>query len=297
MWDVLGMIGDGEIIQMDGGGNNAVDGAASALQQFVANSAINRMSGGTAEMDAFLARLRASIGESPIEAMQAQTKAEFLANFNAAVATLNALREQYGDVFSFAVTGLDPNSGLIAGAAPGSGGTTTAAGNGLTMTVVQAPTQLSDGKYVYKVQLGVPAGQSGHVVQHVVFTTNMTDAKGNPTTAGWPSVDFYEAWKVTNGEFTTSSGIDTFQTPVSPAGAKGTIMINGRITFIPDYTLNPKDGWSPTAVPYSGGLPATTQTPTGWPTSGTQTHILLVRFDNTTTPPTSSAKAAPGGGG
>ena len=130
-----------------------------------------------------------------------------------------------------------PNSGLLAGAAPGTGSGATSSG-GLTMTVVQAPTQLADGKYVYKVQWGVPAGQSGYVVQHVSFTTSMTDVKGNPTTAGWPSPDWYEAWKVTGGTFPTSSGIDTYPTPAPPAGTKGTIVVDGHVTFIPNYTLN-----------------------------------------------------------
>ena len=113
-WDVLGMIGDGEIVGMDGGTNGAVDGAAGALRQFVANSAINQMNGGTAEMDAILARLRAAVGESPIEAMQAKAMAEFMANFSANVAALNALRGQFGDGFSFAVTGLVPRDIAIA---------------------------------------------------------------------------------------------------------------------------------------------------------------------------------------
>jgi hypothetical protein len=162
------------------------------------------------------------------------------------------------------------------------------------MTVVQSPTQLADGKYQYQVQFGVPAGQSGYVVQHISYTNSFTDAKGNVVQPkGWPTdVDFYEAWKVTNGTV-ARGGVDLFQTPAPPSGLKGSMVISGRVTFLPNYTLNPNDGWSTTAVPYSGGLPSTTQTPTNWQTQGTQTHVLVVRVDTTQSPSTSSAKGKP----
>jgi hypothetical protein len=142
--------------------------------------------------------------------------------------------------------------------------------------------------------------KSGWIIQHFKKTVEWWDKDGNPITppAEDGSEEYWKAWGVANGA--PYNGIhkdlphasDTWTIPDYPKVAKGKITITGSVKFIENYYLDyveipgaEKPQWSTTAVPHSGGLPATRTRPTGWDDAGAITRTMVIEWDDCAKPP------------
>jgi RHS repeat-associated protein len=135
------------------------------------------------------------------------------------------------------------------------------------------------GASIFQARIGLSFASSvdGWVIQHVRRKAKLSDCTGKPITPKREDVDFYEAWRVTGGDFNVKPGsIDVWGTEDYGGNVIGTITISAKLLFYPDYALlSPPWLWQD-VFKRAGGLPTIDSPPADWSDLFGADHILKV---------------------
>jgi hypothetical protein len=130
-------------------------------------------------------------------------------------------------------------------------------------------------------------GDSGFVIQHVVFTWGDFDCDDGPITKP-RTFEYFEAWEVRSGvvyagraskatTINAADGTDFFVLPNEGEGTKGTNRIDGHVKFLPNFSLPSSFHRQKSGFP-AGVLPASRTAPPGWNDAGANDHRLDVTW-------------------
>lgn len=147
---------------------------------------------------------------------------------------------------------------------------------GLTIRVVDGPkATTSCGEAILTVEWQLDPGDTGYVVQHIIFTFR-DHSCGTPPPKKPVKYEYYEAWQVVKG-VVAANGTDYFVLPDQGQDTLGTDKIEGHVKFLPNFTL-PKS-FKPGSIKPAGGLPAGKNPPAGWTDAGAADHNLEVTWN------------------
>src|SRR5579872_4029585 len=107
---------------------------------------------------------------------------------------------------------------------------------GLTINILEGPkATTSCGGAMLTVQWQLAPGDTGYVVQHVIFTYNGHYC-GYPPRKKPYTLEYFEAWRVRNG-VVAGNGQDYFVLPDQGQDTLGTDKIEGHVKFLPNFNL------------------------------------------------------------
>jgi hypothetical protein len=169
----------------------------------------------------------------------------------------------------------------------------------LTISVTQPHVEHSStGAVEYAVQWDVPdSTANGWIVQHVEWSAEKEDIAGNDQpTNNSDGLEFWEAWEVRSGDVYIGGtnqrhSADTFRTVDEGADTKGTVKIDGHVTFMPGYDLQ-KPPWGHT-IRAAGALPTRRDEPDGWSDGYARHHYLEVEWDDCKNPSEQDVETKP----
>ena len=120
----------------------------------------------------------------------------------------------------------------------------------------------------------------GAIIQHIVRSPRVTDCLVAAVTPHHYALDFYEAWRVEDGNILNAAGnpaaTDRFGFAEEPGQKSGSIRITGKIAFVPDYAIL-QPPWV-TGYQFARDLYARFTVPEGWSDSNAADHIFEVSF-------------------
>ena len=154
---------------------------------------------------------------------------------------------------------------------------------GLTITTLTGPRRLSPcGSAEWQVRWGLAVRHAtGWIIQHVRFEPDVRNCANEPIVGRNTVIEYWEGWRVVNGAIQVGftghpHGSDTFRTPNSGEGTRGTYTIRGRVRFLAGYNLA-RPPWGHT-FPQAGALPTMGTEPDGWTECGADVHTLAVNW-------------------
>ena len=159
--------------------------------------------------------------------------------------------------------------------------TTGATGASLSISVVTPARQVGSSiRAEMVVEWGVTSNITGWVVQRVQWDWDIRDdATGSQVGYNAPSDpvrDYWEAWRVENGVFSTYGSRDFYDTGGPQlSSTTGFISITGKVDFYRDDVVSSNSPASWGCVSTAGILPATTTQPSWWTGSGFNHNLTL----------------------